>query len=172
MTKRTMTKRTMTKRRTAMNNDYKATKDWDEDLQALIEEKTSLKKISYWAIRIQIVYSEKAKNSKGKPVIATIERVPDLYREITLLDYVIVIHKPCLTGFSHEQVKIALFEQLLKIQIDEEADGSEVHELALRGYDYEGFKEIIDEYGSDWDKPWSRQMTIDDIHKQGELTEA
>ena len=155
-----------------MKNDYKKTSDWDEDLQELIEDKQSLSKISYWAVRIEIVYSEKPKNSKGKPVIATIERVPDLYREITLLDYIIVIHKPSLTGLSREQVKIALFEQLLKIQIEEELDGSDMKELALRGYDYEGFKEIIDEYGSDWDRPWSSQLTIDDFINNKDQTEA
>lgn len=154
-----------------MKNDYKTTKDWDEALLELIEGKSSLSKILKWAIRIQIVYSDKPKTSKGKPVIAAIERVPDLYREITLLDYIIVIHKPCLNGFSQEQVKIAIFEQLLKIQIDEEKDGSDVHELALRGFDYEGFKEIIDEYGSDWDVPWSRQLTIDDVQKQADEEE-
>ena len=151
-----------------MKTDYKTTKDWDSDLQDLIEEKASLGKIRHWAVRIEIVYSEKPKKSKGKPVIAEIEKVPDLYREITLLDYIIVIHRPCLEGFSREQVRIAIFEQLLKIQIEEEPDGSEVHELALRGYDYEGFKEIIDEYGSDWDRPWSRQMTFDDLQGQEE----
>ena len=88
--------------------------------------------------------------------------MPDLYREVTLLDYIIVIHKPCLEGLSREQVRIAIFEQLLKVDIDEEADGSDVHEMALKGYDYEGFKEIIDRYGSEWAKPWSRQLTIDD----------
>lgn len=155
-----------------MKNNYKATKDWDEILQELIEDKPSLSKIYHWAIRIQIVYSEKSKSNKGKPVIAAIEKVPDLYREITLLDYVIVIHKPCLNGLTREQVKIALFEQLLKIQIDEEDDGSDVKDLLLRGYDYEGFKEIIDEYGSDWDRPWSRQMTIDDIKLQEDQVEA
>lgn len=146
-----------------MKNDYKATKEWDEDLLELIEEEPSLDKIRYWDVQIQIVYSEKPKTSKGKPVIATIERVPDLYREVTLLDYIIVIHKPCLEGLSREQVRIAIFEQLLKVDIDEERDGSDVHEMALKGYDYEGFKEIIDRYGSEWAKPWSRQMTIDDI---------
>lgn len=154
-----------------MKNDYKKTHDWDEDLQELIEDKASLQKIYHWAIRIEIVYSEKPKTSKGKPVIATIERVPDLYREITLIDYIIVIHKPCLTDLSREQVRIAIFEQLLKIQISEELDGSDIHELALRGFDYEGFKEIIDEYGSDWDKPWSSQMTIDDIIRQEDQAE-
>ena len=73
-----------------------------------------------------------------------------------------MIHKPCLEGLSREQVRIAIFEQLLKVDIDEEADGSDVHEMALKGYDYEGFKEIIDRYGSEWAKPWSRQLTIDD----------
>lgn len=155
-----------------MKNNYQSTKDWDEILQELIEDKPSLSKIYHWAIRIQIVYSEKSKSNKGKPVIAAIEKVPNLYREITLLDYVIVIHKPCLNGLTREQVKIALFEQLLKIQIDEEDDGSDVKDLLLRGYDYEGFKEIIDEYGSDWDRPWSRQMTIDDIKLQEDQTEA
>ena len=103
-----------------MKNDYKTTKDWDEDLEGLLEGEPSLEKLRYWAIRIQVVYSDKAKTSKGKAVIATIERVPDLYREITLLDYIIVIHKPCLAGFNRDQVRIAIFEQLLKIQIDEE----------------------------------------------------
>ena len=154
-----------------MKNEYKKTTDWEEDLISLIQDEASLRKVDEWAIRIEIVYSEKSKSSKGKPVIATIERVPDLYREITLLDYIIVIHKPCLMGFTHEQVRIAIFEQLLKIQIEETADGSDISELALRGYDYEGFKEIIDKYGSDWDEPWSRQMTIDDIQNRGEQTE-
>lgn len=149
-----------------MKNDYKTTKDWDEDLEGLIEGEPSLEKLRYWAISIKIVYADRAKTSKGKPVIATIERVPDLYREITLIDYIIVIHKPCLAGFSRDQVRIAIFEQLLKIQIEEEIDGTEVHELALRGYDYEGFKEIIDRYGSDWDKPWSRQMSMEDLQQE------
>ena len=42
------------------------------------------------------------------------------------------------------------------------ADGSDVLDLSLKGYDYEGFREIIDRYGADWDKPYSRQMTMDD----------
>ena len=145
-----------------MKNDYKTTKDWDEDLEGLIEGEPSLEKLRYWAIRIQIVYTEKPKTAKGRPVIAAIERVPDIYREITLLDYIITIHKPCLTGLNHEQVRIAIFEQLLKVKIDEQADGRDVLDLSLKGYDYEGFREIIDRYGSDWDKPYSRQMTIDD----------
>ena len=149
-----------------MKSDYRTTTDWDEDLLELIQEKPSLSRIMHWAIRIQIVYSEKPKNNKGKPVIATIERVPDLYREISLLDYIIVIHKPCLNGLTRDQVKIAIFEQLLKIKIEEESDGSDIQGMSLRGYDYEGFKEIIDEYGSDWDRPWSRQMTLDDIQTQ------
>ena len=149
-----------------MKSDYRTTDDWNEDLENLIEGEPSLDKVRYWAIRIQIVYSDKVKTNKGKPVIAAIERVPDLYREITLLDYIIVIHKPCLAGFAREQVRIAIFEQLLKIQIDEEADGTEVRNLLLRGYDYEGFREIIDRYGSDWDKPYSRQMSIDDLPKE------
>ncbi len=155
-----------------MKSDFKETHDWDEDLRGLIEDEPSLHKIRHWAINIKTVYSDRAKKNKGKPVIAAIERVPDLYREITFLDYVIVIHKPCLAGFSQEQVRIALFEQLLKIQIDEEDDGSDYRELALRGYDYEGFKEIIDKYGSDWDEPWTAQMTIDDIMTLGDQTEA
>ena len=148
-----------------MKNDYKVTKEWAEDLEDLISTKASLERLLHWAIRIQVVYTDKAKSHKGKPIIATIERVPDLYREITLLDYIITIYKPSLAGLSKDQIRIALFEQLLKIQIDETADGSDIHELGLKGFDYEGFKEIIDEYGSDWDKPWSRQLTIDDINK-------
>lgn len=154
-----------------MKNDYRTTHDWDEALQELIEDKPSLRKIWEWALRIEIVYSEKPKTNKGKTVIATIEKVPDLYREITSLDYIIVIHKMSLTGLSREQVRIAIFEQLLKIQIEEEADGSDIHQLLLRGYDYEGFKEIIDEYGSNWDEPWSRQMTMDDVLRHEDQTE-
>lgn len=145
-----------------MKNTYANTTDWNEDLQDLIEKEPSLNKIKHWAIRIEIVYNEKPKTSKGRPVIAAIERVPDLYREITLLDYVITLHKPCLEGLNREQVRIAIFEQLLKVKIDEQADGSDVLDMSLKAYDYEGFKEIIDRYGSDWDRPYSRQMTIDD----------
>lgn len=145
-----------------MKSDYTITNDWDKDLLSLIEEEPSLGKIKHWAIRIQIVYTEKPKTAKGKPVIAAIERVPDLYREITLLDYIITIHKPSLPGLNREQLRIAIFEQLLKINIEETSDGTEVRELLLKGYDYEGFKEILDRFGSNWDEPYSRQMTMDD----------
>ena len=151
-----------------MKNDFKATNEWDDELQDLISDESSLDRIRYWAICIKIVYSEKAKKNKGKPVIASIEKVPDLYNEITLLDYVIVLYKPCLDGLTRDQIRIALFEQLLKIQIEETDDGSEIKELGLRGYDYEGFKEIVDRYGSDWSEPWSRQLTLDDIQSQDE----
>jgi hypothetical protein len=40
--------------------------------------------------------------------------------------------------------------------------------MLLRDYDYEGFKEIIDEYGVDWDKPYSRQMTFNDIDQESD----
>lgn len=151
-----------------MKTSYTITNEWDSNILDLIDKKPSLSKLKDWAIQIRVVYSEKGKTNKGKAVIATIERVPDLYREITTDDYIITIYKPSLTGLANDQVEIALFEQLLKIQIEEESDGSDIKDLCLKGYDYEGFKEIIDEYGSDWDRPWSRQLTIDDIQKQEE----
>ena len=149
-----------------MKTAYTITNEWDSNILDLIDKKPSLIKLKDWAIRIGVVYSEKGKTNKGKAVIASIERVPDLYREITVVDYIITIYKPSLTGLANDQVEIALFEQLLKVQIEEESDGSDIKDLCLKGYDYEGFKEIIDEYGSDWDRPWSRQLTIDDIQKQ------
>ncbi len=149
-----------------MKTAYTVTSEWDSNILDLIDKKSSLIKLKDWAIRIGVVYSEKGKTNKGKAVIASIERVPDLYREITVVDYIITIYKPSLAGLANDQVEIALFEQLLKIQIEEESDGSDIKDLCLKGYDYEGFKEIIDEYGSDWDRPWSRQLTIDDIQKQ------
>lgn len=149
-----------------MKTAYTITNEWDSNILDLIDKKPSLIKLKDWAIRIGVVYSEKGKTNKGKAVIASIERVPDLYREITVVDYIITIYKPSLAGLANDQVEIALFEQMLKIQIEEESDGSDIKDLCLKGYDYEGFKEIIDEYGSDWDRPWSRQLTIDDIQKQ------
>lgn len=148
-----------------MKTAYTITSEWDSNILDLIDKKPSLIKLKDWAIRIGVVYSEKGKTNKGKAVIASIDRVPDLYREITVVDYIITIYKPSLAGLANDQVEIALFEQLLKIQIEEESDGSDIKDLCLKGYDYEGFKEIIDEYGSDWDRPWSRQLTIDDIQK-------
>lgn len=149
-----------------MKTVYTRTNEWDSNILDLIDKKPSLIKLKDWAVRIGVVYSEKGKTNKGKAVIASIDRVPNLYREITVVDYIITIYKPSLAGLANDQVEIALFEQLLKIQIEEESDGSDIKDLCLKGYDYEGFKEIIDEYGSDWDRPWSRQLTIDDIQKQ------
>lgn len=132
-----------------MKTVYTRTNEWDSNILDLIDKKQSLIKLKDWAVRIGVVYSEKGKTNKGKAVIASIDRVPDLYREITVVDYIITIYKPSLAGLANDQVEIALFEQLLKIQIEEESDGSDIKDLCLRSYDYEGFKEIIDEYGSD-----------------------
>lgn len=155
-----------------MKNDYTITNDWDEDLKQLLEDEPSLYKINHWAVGVIIAYSEKPKSNKGKAVIANIERIPDLYRALTFADYIIVIHKPSLVGLSKDQVRIAMFEQLLKIKIEETTDGTDIKDLLLKGYDYEGFKEIIDKYGVDWDKPWSRQMTLEDLQRDEEDAEA
>ena len=33
-----------------MKNDYKTTKDWDEDLEGLLEGEPSLEKLRYWIL--------------------------------------------------------------------------------------------------------------------------
>ena len=146
-----------------MKSEYKITDAYDRMLEDLITDEPSLAMIRNYAINIAIIESEKAKTSKGKKVIASLERVPDLYRELTYKDYIVTIYRPCLTGLSNEQIQIAIFEQLLKIDVGLTPDGNDVDSLAIRAYDYEGFKEIVDRYGTDWAEPWSRQLTMYDM---------
>ena len=63
-------------------------------------------------------------------------------------------YEPNIITFNEDQLRTLLFHELLHVKIDISDDGTEKY--GTNPHDIEDFREIIDRFGMDWDKPeWS-----------------
>lgn len=95
--------------------------------------------------KIGFLLSDKAKKSKGKSVYADTEKVNDKYKVLTNLDFIITFYEPNCEGISGRAMAILMLHELKHIGYDIE-DGS----CSIVPHDLEDFKNIVDDYGTDW----------------------
>lgn len=88
------------------------------------------------------------KDGRERLVLGECEKVAAKNRWAITSDFTITLFMNNLVGFSEEQIKIAMFHELLHVGIELGADGEETYNV--RKHDLEDFKEIIDRYGTDW----------------------
>lgn len=99
---------------------------------------------------IAYLISDKEKNSKGRTVYADVKKVPDMWRAITGLDFVITYYLDAFAeDVSNEARRVLMKHELMHIIFAPDTDGIE-GERATRGHDVEDFGAIIEEYGYDW----------------------
>lgn len=116
----------------------------------LIKKEPSLLNIKNSQATIVYLTSELKKKNKDKYVCAECEKVPEKYKWSIPADYTITVFLPNIEGFTEKQEKILIFHELLHINITCSREESESYEL--RNHDYDDFKEIIDRFGTDWNK--------------------
>ena len=96
-----------------------------------------------------LVSDQFKKEGKIKPVYAETELIPEKFKWGIRADFAITIYEPNAAIFSHEQKKILIFQQLLKIGVEfNENNGTEKY--SLREYDVNDFSIIIKKYGATW----------------------
>lgn len=105
--------------------------------------KTSLVKIAY------LVSDQAKKEGKTKVVYAETEKIPEKYKWGMDADFSITVYFPNAAVFNEEQKKILLFQQLLKIGVDYDADRDE-EKYFMNEPDVVDFSVIIKRYGHNW----------------------
>ncbi len=116
----------------------------------LIETEPALIDIKNSESTIIYLSSEHPKKADGKLVFGQCEKVADKYKWGIPCDFTITVFEPNIEGFSEEQIKILIFHELLHIEIEFNADGTE--NRSIKPHDLEDFKLIIDRFGTDWSR--------------------
>lgn len=119
--------------------------EYTQMVNEIIEERKELQHIKFANISIICLSSTHRKRSKGKLIYGQCEKVQDKYKWGIPCDFTITVFEPNVTGFTEDQLKILLFHELLHVGVD---DGR----LFIRPHDLEDFKQIVDEFGTDWSK--------------------
>lgn len=100
--------------------------------------------------RITYRVSSKSKMDKGAIVRAQCIPVQELYQEYCPYEYMIMVYEPNIQDLNDKQMRILMEHELLHIHITYKADGTPHY--GTTPHDYEDFKQIIDKYGTDWDR--------------------
>lgn len=118
---------------------YARTDKYDEIAAEVIEGHKEL----HWLRDVSICYMSSDKPKKGhKSIIrADCHKVQERYKDFCPFDYLVTVYEPNVEGFSDRQIGILLHHELLHIN----RDGS------LNPHDVNEFRQIIEEYGADWD---------------------
>lgn len=122
---------------------YKDDSKLQEMADRIIEEKDEFYHLN--ECNIGFLYSDKEKRSKGRRVFADTEKVNDKMKLLTGYDFIITFYLPNIKDISDRAKEIVMLHELKHVGYDVE-DGS----CFLIPHDLEDFKEIVDEYGSDW----------------------
>lgn len=125
--------------------DHRRISDYYAELaRQVIEERDDLDYVN----EVTVIYlsSNNKKVSKGKRVFAQCEKVADKNKWAIPADFTITVFDRNCEGMTEEQLKILLHHEMLHIGVDVD-DRSK---LFIRPHDLEDFKEIIEEYGTNW----------------------
>lgn len=116
----------------------------------LIETQEILKPLLKSNVQIVMLSSEHKKVSRGKIIYAQCEKIAEKYKWGIPCDFTITVFKPNVEDFTEEQMRILIFHELLHVGIDVNDDGEETY--SIRPHDLEDFKEIIDRFGTEWNR--------------------
>jgi len=122
------------------------THDYDELVEELKPEVNEL----LVECRIAVLVSDKEKKSKDRLVHADCRKVDAQYQWCCPYDFMITLYKNNIRAFSPEQMRILLKHELMHAGVEVTADGE--LKFSIKPYDIEDFREILEQYGVDWDR--------------------
>ena len=100
------------------------------------------------SIPVGYLFCDKKKLERGHAVRAQCIKVPDMYRVIGHISFVIVVYEPNCGGFDDEQYKILIEHELRHIGI-----GGDKTYIVPHDFERGEFDAIIKKYGEHWDDP-------------------
>ena len=117
--------------------------EYNEIMHELIEERSELEHIKYSDVTIICLSSCHRKKKNGGKVYGQCEKVQEKNKWSIPCDFTITIFEPNIIGFTDEQLRILIFHELLHV-------GVACGEYYIRPHDLEDFKQIVNEFGTDW----------------------
>ena len=129
---------------------YRVSERYGELGQKVLESHDDLSWILERGVSIGFLESDKEKKSKGRIVRGECIRPPELYRDLLPYDFLIVIYDNCIGDLIEEQLEILMYHELLHIGLDGKGVDAK---LTVTPHNLEDFREVVEQYGPDWDKP-------------------
>lgn len=146
---------------------YTLTNRYDNVIDKLLREEPTLQHINDYGISFGILEKDAGKTVNGKTVFADCSKMPDKYKPFAPYDFLITIYMKSVEKFTDRQMEILLFHEMLHIGVDEIKNDEGLimdWKLCINGHDLSDFKEIIDRFGTDWNK-------VDDGYEQITMAE-
>jgi len=97
-------------------------------------------------IPVAFLSCDKKKKSHGHTVRGECIKIPEMYRVLGHISFVIVVYEPNCTGFDDNQYKILIEHELRHIGID----GDRIF-IVPHDREYGEFTAISEKYGDNWD---------------------
>lgn len=129
--------------------------------EELIETQPELAYIKISQCRIAYLVSDQCKKeNKVKPCYADVEVIPKKFKWGMDADFAVTVYSPNVALFSEKQLKILIFQQLLRLEIEfNESSGAEKYRV--REYDVNDFATIINLFGTGWEE--TQQELFEDL---------
>lgn len=133
-------------------------------------------------IQIRYLESNKPMPKKGRVILGECRKLSDKTKDIleaigvedtTVPDFVIIIYKERIIGFTEEQLRILIMHELMHIGVKKNNDNGEGTYCIVK-HDLEDFRYIVDQYGPHWNEDRS-QLTMQQFladPETGEIREA
>lgn len=124
--------------------------------QKLIKERDDLETLRNSHCKIAYLSSQQEKKTGNgtKLVCGECKKVNDNMQWICPYDFMIVIYEPNIINFTEEQIRILVWHELKHIGFKPDTVEEEYY---IVPHDYEDFKEIINEYGLEWNDTAERR---------------
>lgn len=126
--------------------------EYEEIVSELVETEGILAKLNASTdLEIVCLLTNQAEVTKsGVKLYAKTEKVPSKFQWCTTARITITVFYPNIVHFSEEQIRVLLFRELLKIQVEEAKDGS--NKYKINDFDMQDFTYIVDRFGANWAK--------------------
>lgn len=139
-------------------SEYKENVFYTEIGRHLIENEEIFRHIKEHDIKIRYLESNKPAGKKKRVILGECRRITDKIREMLqacdirkedIPDFVVVIYKERIHGFTNAQLRILIMHELMHIGVKEDSETGQVS-YHIAKHDLEDFRYIISEYGADW----------------------
>lgn len=154
-------------------NEYRENLLYAQIGEKLIGEEEILEHIRENDIRIRYLESNKPAGKSKRVILGECRKFSDRNRQMLeacnikkedIPDFVIVIYKERIHGFTNEQLRILIMHELMHIGVKEDSETGVVSYHLVK-HDLEDFRAIIEQYGTDWTADKS-QLTWQQIKQQ------
>lgn len=139
-------------------SEYKENVFYTEIGRHLIENEEIFRHIKEHDIKIRYLESNKPAGKSKRVILGECRKFSDRNRQILeacnirkedIPDFVIVIYKERIHGFTNEQLRILIMHELMHIGVKEDSETGVVSYHIVK-HDLEDFRTIIEQFGTDW----------------------